>query len=280
MARAWTTEEEHKYRQELSVLYERGNLSIGQIARRLGIAQQTVFKRIRRLGLVPHPERKSKYRNTRNDIRIPDEYSDDLAEFIGIMLGDGHLSHFQVVVTLGTKEIPYTRYVRRLITKIFKAKASISIRADGYRDVYLGSTVVTKWLRTHGLVSNKVLGQVAPPEWIFTKPSFKAAFVRGMFDTDGSVYRLRFGAQVSFSNRSMPLLRSLQLALRQLQYTPSEISGYQLYLTKNSDLRRFFTEIRPRNQKHVRRFKLFMKELKVAKRTKRAGTQAVNEDRL
>ncbi len=261
MARKWTAEEEKEYRRKLSELYECGNLSIGRIAKRLGIAQQTVFTRIRRLGLVPHPDRRSKYRNTRSDVRIPDEYSDELAEFIGIMLGDGHLSHFQVVVTLGTKEIPYAHYVRRLITKIFMAEASISIRADGYRDVYLGSTVVTKWLRTHGLVSNKVLGQVAPPSWIFTKPSFKEAFLRGVFDTDGSVYRLRFGVQVSFSNRSLPLLQSLQLALRQLQYKPSEISGYQLYLTKNSDLRRFLKEVRPRNPKHVRRFKLFLKEL-------------------
>ncbi|MEI6345876.1 MAG: LAGLIDADG family homing endonuclease [bacterium] len=262
MARKWTTEEESNHRHELSELYEHGNLSIGQIAKRLGIAQQTIFKRIRRLGLVPHPERKSKYRNTRNDIHIPEEYSDELAEFIGIMLGDGHLSHFQAVVTLGTKEVPYARYVRRLITKLFKAEASISIRADGYRDVYLSSVVVTKWLRTHGLVSNKVLGQVAPPKWIFTKPSFKEAFIRGVFDTDGSVYKLRFGVQVSFSNRSRPLLRSLQLALRQLQYTPSEISGYQLYLTKNSDLRRFLKEICPRNPKHVRRFRLFLKSVK------------------
>lgn len=261
MARRWTTQEEKHYRKQLGDLYERQNFSIGEIAKRLSIAEATVFQRIRRLGLVPNPSRKSKYRNKRQDVVIPVVHTEGLAELVGVMLGDGHISHFQSVVTLGTKEASYAVYVQKLFEKVFGAKAKISLRKGGYRDVYLGSTEVTKWFRENGLVSHKVKGQVAPPKWVFDTSEFMRGFVRGVFDTDGSIYRLRFGLQISFTNHSIPLLRALQSALMQLQYKTSAISARKLYITRKSEIRKFLEEIRPQNQKHVRRLREFLKEL-------------------
>ena len=103
--------------------------------------------------------------------------------------------------------------MRTLITKIFKTKAKISLRSTGYRDVYLGSVVITSWLLKEGLVFNKVKSQVDIPRWIFKKPEFIRRFLRGFFDTDGSIYELRFGIQISLSNKSQPLLQSLHKLL-------------------------------------------------------------------
>ena len=83
------------------------------------------------------------------------------------------------------------------------------------------------------------------------------AFLRGFFDTDGSVYKLKFGIQLSFTNKSMPLLTALQKALFELQYKPSEISSWKIYLTRKEDIKRFFSEIKPQNKKHLDRFKSF-----------------------
>ena len=261
MAKRWSTLEEYAYRKELSELYEKRNFSIKEIGAHLGIKEQTVFYRIRRLGIISNPSRKAKYCNRRTDVVIPKKYSEELAELFGIMLGDGHVSHFQSVVTLGTKEAPYAEYVRKLFAKVFRAKAKISIRADGYRDVYLGSTEVAEWFKKHGLVSHKVRSQVSPPKWIFSNKTFLRGFIRGMFDTDGSIYRLRFGLQISFTNYSVPLLGALQSALIKLQYKPSSISGPRLYVTRRSEIKRFLKEIKPRNPKHIRRLKQFLKEL-------------------
>jgi intein/homing endonuclease len=126
-------------------------------------------------------------------------------------------------------------------------------------------------LKKKGLVGDKVREQVGVPKWIFENQQYITAFLRGFFDTDGSVYRLRHGIQVSFSNKSIPLLFSLQSMLRTLGYSPSAVSAFRVYLTRVSDVRRFFREVKPSNAKHQRRFREFIK---------RVGTQAVNGDAL
>lgn len=181
-----------------------------------------------------------------------------MAEFFGIMFGDGNLTHFQVQVCLGNKELEYAEYVQKLLTKIFKTNARIAVRSTGYRDIYFGSTIVTTWLKKEGLVFNKVKSQVDVPEWIFSKKEYMTRFLRGFFDTDGSVYKLRFGIQVSLTNHSFPILLSLHTMFCALGYSPSEISTYRIYLTRVKDVKRFFREIKPKNQKHTRRFEEFV----------------------
>lgn len=258
MARRWNKSEENKFRHELTNLYVKENKTIGQIAIILGVSESTVFQRLGRLGIESQPHLKDNYLRKPKYIYLPRNYSEDLAEFFGIMLGDGHVSHFQVVVTLGSKEELYIEYVSSLIERIFRSKPKISIRATGYRDVYLGSTLATSWLFKEGLVSDKVKAQVDIPEWIFTKSKFMERFLRGFFDTDGSVYKLKYGIQISLTNHSNPLLLSLHKMLFALRYKPSEISTHRIYLTKIKDLERFFSEIQPKNPKHIRRFEQFI----------------------
>ena len=123
--------------------------------------------------------------------------------------------------------------------------------------MYIGSTKITKWLKAEGLVSNKVLAQVDAPKWLLSKPAYARAFVRGFFDTDGSVYKLKFGRQISFTNHSAPLLLTLQGILKKLGYCVSEISSYRCYITKRADVERFFREIAPANPKHSSRYEKF-----------------------
>lgn len=270
MARRWTVEEEKMYRKQLFDLYVIHNKTIKEIGAILHIAEQTVFQRLQRLNIPSTPFTKQNYLRKRKNIVFPVR-SKALAEFFGIMLGDGHLSPTQVIVTLGTKEEAYTLYVVELIQKLFSTYAKIGVRKSGYRDVYLGSTELANWLRQEGLVAHKVKSQVDVPQWIFEKQEYMMAFARGFFDTDGSVYRLTFGIQISFTNKSTPLLVSLQSMLKKLGYKPSKVGTVRVYLTRISDVWRFFEEIKPKNQKHVRRFDEF---------TARVGTQAVNEGRL
>lgn len=256
MARRWTKDEEKFHRDQLNKLYVIENKSIGEIGKELHISYKTVFDRMRRLDIKTVPKQKLRYCNQRNDIRLP-EQSALLAEFLGIMLGDGHISHFQTIVTLGTKELAYVQYVQILMQRLFKVKTTISVKKSGHRDVYIGSTLITKWLKEQGLVQNKVAAQVGVPKWIMSDETYMRAFVRGFFDTDGSVYNLRFGIQISLTNKSVPLLLALQGMLRKLGYEASEASAYRVYITKRRDVERFFKEVAPANDKHRRRFDKF-----------------------
>lgn len=262
MAKRWTKRQEKIARKQLEYLYITKNLSIKDISLILNLSQSGVFTRLKRLKILTIPEKKIHYLNKRVDIIIPQIYSSELAEFFGIMLGDGHISRFQVIVSLGTKEEVYAKYVSKIMKGLFGGVPKISMRKSDYkqkkyRDVYLGSIEIVSWLKKEGLVNNKVQSQVDVPKWIMKKKSFMMAFLRGFFDTDGSIYKLRYGIQVSFTNRSKPILISLQSMLRVLEYSPSAVSIHKIYITKREDVERFFREIKPKNIKHQERFEKF-----------------------
>lgn len=254
MARRWTVEEENFYREELLELYVRQNKTISEVGAILSISPKTAFDRLKRLVIPTCPELKSTYLGKRTDLAIPAQRSEDLAEFFGIMLGDGHVGTYQTFVTLGTKEYNYVCYVQTLMTSLFKAPATICTRKNGFHDVYVGSVELTRWLIAEGLVCNKVAAQVGAPNWLFEKEAYMQRFLRGFFDTDGSVYKLRYGVQLSFTNKSIPLLLALQAMLRRLGYRVSELSSDCIYITKRDDVERFFAEIQPMNAKHTDRY--------------------------
>ncbi len=258
MGSKWSAQEETKYQKELFDLYVTKNMTIKEIGVSLGTAEQTIYKRLKRLNIPTQPEKKQNYRNQRHDVVLPTKKSDELAEFFGIMLGDGKLAPYQVIVTLGTKEHAYAKHVSQLITTIFAVTPKIGIRKTGYTDVYFGSVLASRWLREEGLVYNKVLSQVDIPDWIFTKKRYTTSFLRGFFDTDGSIYLLKFGIQISLTNYSLPLLSSLQKMLQILRYNPSAISSHKVYITKIPEIKRFFQEIQPANPKHQRRYEKFL----------------------
>lgn len=261
MAKRWTIAEEKAKRAELRKLYVEDNKTIGEIAVVLGIDQTTVYDRLKRLGIPSSPCRKVRYCNRRSDITIPVDHSEAIAEFIGVLLGDGHITPTQVVVTLGTKD-RYVEYVVALIRQIFKIEPRVMIRPRGAEIVvYFGSTAAVRWLLKMGLQSNKVKFQVDVPGWIFGKAKYMRAALRGLIDTDGSVYRLKNGGvQMSFTNRSEPLLQSARWMFHELKFHPSRISGPRFYLTKRKDLDRFFHEVGFGNQKHTERFKQFVSD--------------------
>lgn len=263
MPARWTTAEEEHYRNELRQLYVEKNKTIGEIAKSLDLTETTVYDRLMRLGIPSLRLKKPKCNNRRNDITIPTEHSPELAEFVGILLGDGHISATQVMVTLGLKDV-YVSHVARLIKKVFGVTSKVTVSKSGHKTVYFGSTAAVRWLRQMGLVSHKVREQVCIPAWIAKDKRFMQAALRGLFDTDGSVYKLRYGMQISFCNHSRPLIEGVRNFLITLGFSPSKISGYNLYLTKRVDIVKFFREVGFKNKKHIVRFRRFVHDGRVA----------------
>jgi intein/homing endonuclease len=81
--------------------------------------------------------RVSKIKFSNNDIRsnlkIPDMITDELAEFIGIMVGDGHIGSYghkkEVVITGNIKDKEYYLvYVNNLIFKVFNIKFNVAFQ--------------------------------------------------------------------------------------------------------------------------------------------------------
>lgn len=198
-------------------------------------------------------------------------YSERLAEFVGIMLGDGGISRGQITVTLGySTDKEYGKYVIKLIRKLFHYKAStyrstdkdvLRIRASGVN--------LVKNLLTLGLVEgNKIKQQFDIPSWIQQKAEYIRACIRGMIDTDGCVHRKvrreRNGIEyrsigITFSSYSNPLQISLIKLFNSLGFKVA-ISGKTIYLCGKEQVRRYVKEIGFSNPKHMTRYQNFLQQ--------------------
>ena len=121
----------------------------------------------------------------------------ELAEFIGILLGDGNLNTYQVSVTLDKKEIEYCKFVSNLCQKLFGIKPSI--RTDQKKSatsIVISRVELVLFLIKLGMKKgNKITNQVDIPQWIKQNKKFRVSCLRGLIDTDGSIIKHTYSSK-------------------------------------------------------------------------------------
>lgn len=192
-------------------------------------------------------------------IQIPDE-SIALANLIGIILGDGGLTHFQCKITLNSatdKEFSY--YVKDLFIKLFgispktyKSKVAKAIT------VTVSSVNLIQYLLEKGLfLGNKVELQVGVPGWILSRNDYVRACIRGLVDTDGCFIVNKYKVKgkeyqypkMIFSNKSLPLLDFVYNGLKSLGFSPRKYYDKHVWLTNSKEVRRYLKEVGTQNYK-------------------------------
>lgn len=190
--------------------------------------------------------------------------SKDLAELVGILLGDGGINLRQVFITLNANEVEYAKYVQKLIKKLFLLKTSIKkIKNTNAVMILLSRSALVQYLETIGLNrGNKVKKQARVPKWINENPEYKKLCLRGLFDTDGCFFVDRHhikdtiycNSGVNFTNRSLPLLAFFKETLEGFGFHPRQTTKFSLFLRKEKEVIRFFKEIGTSNNKQLKRF--------------------------
>jgi hypothetical protein len=206
--------------------------------------------------------------NTRKTVNYP-EKSLLLAEFFGIMLGDGCISWYQIKITLHRfNDAQYIRFINNLIYVLFNVKPAIytypndSIKKSVV-DIVVSSRSIVEYLIAHGLViGNKVRQQVIVPEWILENPDYKLACLRGLVDTDGCVYTNTYRVnskeysykKIAFSNRSIPLLLFAYEILKDMELSPVMTNGIDVRITGQKKVTQYMQIVGTNNEKHLKRF--------------------------
>ena len=234
-----------------------GDLGTPEGRRKGGINSQRLFR------LNPEYAKKLGIK-VRKTIKKP-RLSIELAEFIGIMLGDGGISNYQINLTFNAQtESEYTSYVQKLIKKLFLISASITLRPlDNANRVVASSKNLVEFLERVGLEKSNKIKNI--PRWILDNRSYSIACLRGLVDTDGSFYSYRHKVfnkiycnfAMSFTNYSKSLLRTVYKILKYLDFTPV-IDSKHVYLHKRKEIDRYFKEIGSSNLKHSQKYKNYL----------------------
>lgn len=204
----------------------------------------------------------------RKEIKYP-KRSVELAELVGVILGDGGLSgKHQLTISFNNKtDKKYSVYLGKILRKLFSIDHHIHPRKDcNGADIVVSSSNLIDFLLKQGLVAgNKVRNQVDIPDWIENKPDYQKACVRGLIDTDGSFYRHRYNRngknytylKLCFTNRSKPLLNSVLRILRHFNFD-AYLHGDQVFIYSILGIKKYFEEIGSHNSKHVNKVKKFL----------------------
>jgi len=185
------------------------------------------------------------------------------SEILGIMFGDGCLSRtersVQIAIT-GNKfddETYLLKHVRPLFEGVFGLELTSRYRhGENTMDLYRYSKEVALTLYSWGMpIGLKKLENLTPK--LAVAPS---AFIRGVFDTDGSVYR-KYGpyAQVQFKTVSKALMSFVREKLTMLGLHPTRIrpdeTKHRFLLCRQAEVEAFFRLVKPSNPKHIERLK-------------------------
>ena len=165
---------------------------------------------------------------------FPSVYSIELAEFVGIMLGDGGINKSGISISLNSiKDAQYVDYVSNLCEGIFGRKPKLRKRKYvNCIEMYLYGEKLVGYLEKLGLrTGNKVVNQVGVPNWVHSDRKYVIACLRGLMDTDGGVFTHRYKVndklycykKICFSNHSMPLLSYVSSTLRLIGLKPKEV---------------------------------------------------------
>lgn len=142
------------------------------------------------------PSIKDKY----SKISLPKYLNENLAEFTGIVIGDGHLAHqvrndsnfYSLTITCNfTEDMDYfNKVINPLFKKLFNAKLSIrkNKKLNYFNAVKCSKSIVT-FMNSNFLIpiGNKASKIQIPQLIIESNESIKSAFIRGLAGTDFSL---------------------------------------------------------------------------------------------
>ncbi|MBI4151214.1 hypothetical protein HY492_03745 [Candidatus Woesearchaeota archaeon] len=193
--------------------------------------------------------------------------SEELAEFIGILLGDGsvYVNHKHSIYSIRiassyADERAYAEYIFALMRRVFGTKPRWGEFKKRCFYVCLDRLEAVNALMSVGVFpGNKKANQVRMPTWILENETYLRACLRGLFDTDGSVYRLSNKdphlLRISFSS-AIPALRDEVIpSLQKLGIPCSKPIHRNVFITRKSAITRYCNEIGFRNQKHLMRIR-------------------------
>jgi len=127
-----------------------------------------------------------------NKVKLP-ELNEELAEFMGIIAGDGYLfkknNRGFGIVGNPKKDMPYFLKIQKMAKNLFNKDIKIFERSRGLRTVVYSNNIFDFLTKEYGLPFGKgKCCRIFIPEKIIKNTKLTNSFIRGIVDTDGSIF--------------------------------------------------------------------------------------------
>jgi|SRR3989344_7656170 len=149
----------------------------------------------------------------------------DLAELIGVVLGDGHIEKFprteRLLIFSNSNNAGFIERYARMVEKIFNKKPYVYKQSDqNCVRISLYENQISKRLGVP-TGARKNLNIEVPP-WILKRKSYVIRYLRGLYEAEGShsVHRPTSTYKLNFSNRNQSLLKIVSKLLTVLGLSP------------------------------------------------------------
>ncbi len=193
------------------------------------------------------------------------EHSSELAELIGVILGDGEIhpdGNVRISFDPNKEHYYITQRLFFLINKILDVK----ITFESYKRLSFYDISFTRYLEEECNLTpgNKFKNGWKIPKWCFKDKKYLTSILRGLFDTDGYIAYYDGSVTVMmgrFSDKCENLVRSITkgFSCLQLNYVCKHTKDgrYRIRIQNKLNLIRFFELIGSSNLKHIIRFLLW-----------------------
>lgn len=198
----------------------------------------------------------------RKPVNLPKE-SIELAEFFGIMIGDGGINNpWQTTISLNSiKDLNYSNYISKLVSKLFGIESIARKRKNSNTLILsLASTTIVNYLVGRGLPrGNKLKAGLKIPHWILQEKEYRKKCLRGLIDTDGCLFihlhksstgKTYRNIGLSFVSYSPELISQVMDILTEYDMSPRVSKrGKDVYLYKARDVQKYLQTIGTSNDR-------------------------------
>ena len=221
--------------------------------------QQDIFLKLCKIGRIDSSKIKFNVTFKSKEIKKP-ELDGILAEFLGIIYGDGHLGNIKYEVNITGNAITDKKYMESHVAPLFgdlfglkpdirEQKEFTAIRCRVY------SKELQMFLKSNfNTPSGKKTEKLTIPNKIKSNKKLLVSFIRGLFDTDGSIYTHHGNdMMLEISVKGKVFRNDIFLALKYLGFSPYK-GRKNVVIYRQSEIVRFFKLIKPKNDNHLVRY--------------------------
>jgi len=182
--------------------------------------------------------------------------SGDLAELIGIMLGDGNMWRTHIKIAFDKRNKKYMDYVEKLFDKVFGIHLRrMIIKKTNQAYLYCYNKLASQKLLDLGLKrGDKIKNNLGVPKWIIKNKNYALRCIRGLIDTDGCIYFSKRDKQIyiKFTNFNKQLLEDFKKLTKIFQYNFAKANKNNWCLYRKLEVARFIKYIKPLKKGPIR----------------------------